>query len=107
MPNVQVIYEPFSRPYHTTNPIEVAAPKEKHTYEDAIIKLLKDYPGKEAVFAKSIALYVRDRFDMLLDDAFKSFNHSFLIRNPTCKGDLLLLQNRTTHLQEVLLSWSF
>ena len=82
LPNVHVLYEPFSGPFYTTNPIEEATLKEKHSYEDAIIKLLRDYPGKEAVFAKSIALYVRDRFDMLLDDAFKSFNHSFLIRHP-------------------------
>ena len=82
LPNVQVIYEPFSGPYYTTNLIEEVTMKEKHSYEDAIIKLLRDYPGKEAVFAKSIALYLRDRFDMLLDDGFKSFNHSFLIRNP-------------------------
>ena len=41
-----------------------------------------EYEGKNAVFVKDFASRLRGRYEVFLDEGFKDFSHSFLIRNP-------------------------
>ena len=89
LPNVQTFSEPFCAPYYSENPItwqEHTLPKETmdihhRSFGETVSWLLDEYPGK-VVFVKDMAYFIRGRFDMLIDSRFKSFTHSFLIRNP-------------------------
>ena len=39
-----------------------------------------DFEGKDFVFIKDMAYYVEGKFDMFLEEGFKNFKHTFMIR---------------------------
>lgn len=53
-----------------------------YTFEDIDEKLQAKYEGKHVVFVKDFASQVVMRYDKFLQDGFKDFTHSFLIRDP-------------------------
>ena len=52
------------------------------TYRSVSEFLQKDYDGMELVFVKDFPFYIVKKFDIFLEDGFKNFKHTFLIRNP-------------------------
>ncbi|KAL9987287.1 hypothetical protein ACROYT_G001569 [Oculina patagonica] len=42
----------------------------------------KLFVGKEFVFIKDMAYYVKGKFDIFLEEGFKNFKHTFMIRHP-------------------------
>ena len=45
--------------------------------------LQQDFDDKEFVFIKDMAYYVEGNFDIFLEESFKNFKHSFMIRDPS------------------------
>ena len=95
--SVKVIYEPHQAAYYygperTTEANQGTADdhenmlQSKHTlqtYNYADRKLLADYDGYGALFAKDMAYFIpNERFEVYTRGEFSNFVHSFLIRNP-------------------------
>lgn len=85
--NCQVFHEPFCAPFYfgperqsmrfSSVPIDPKA-----TYKAIVDKLLADYPSKELVFTKEMALHVEGKFDDIFSGGLHQFMHTFLIRRP-------------------------
>ncbi|XP_032220901.2 branched-chain-amino-acid aminotransferase-like protein 2 [Nematostella vectensis] len=85
--NLKAIHEPYSLPYYFGNErlskryiSEDVIPAA--TYNSVGQLLQKEYDGVDCVFSKDMAYYVKGRFGIFLEDGFKDFQHTFLIRNP-------------------------
>lgn len=52
------------------------------SYEEVGAMLRESYRGKDIIFTKNCAHTVRGRFEMFLEEGFKDFIHTFLIRDP-------------------------
>lgn len=97
--NTKVFHEPYSNAYYfgperqstryASTPVN---PKE--TYHHIKSVLCKDYDGIEVIFSKDMAYAIDKNFDIFLDEDFKDFKHSFLIRDP-CKAIPSLYQAST------------
>ncbi len=85
LPNAKVFHEVYNAPYYAENPIdmeEINTSAHISTYAEAEKRLLDTYPGKDIVFAKSLAYTLTGHFDTLLKDGMNEFIHTFLIRDP-------------------------
>ena len=86
LPNAKVFHEPYSIPYYNENPLEVLNKVTKdlklQSYEEVGTMLRDEYEGKDIIFAKNHACTVRGRFEMFLEEEYKDFIHTFLIRDP-------------------------
>lgn len=83
LPSVKLLFEPYSVPYYRQNPITYMPDSQlNYSYEEADEILLRDYPGKTAVFIKDFPYEIRTRYEIFLGERFKDFSHSFLIRDP-------------------------
>ena len=85
--NSKIIHEPYYYPFFfgperqsKRYSLEVTNPEA--TYRWASELLQKEYDGMDLVFAKDIAYEIDKKFDIFLEDGFKNFKHTFLIRNP-------------------------
>ncbi|KAJ7365901.1 hypothetical protein OS493_002631 [Desmophyllum pertusum] len=52
------------------------------SYQSVSNMLQQDYEGKDFVFIKDMAYCVEGKFDIFLEEGFKNFKHTFVIRNP-------------------------
>lgn len=85
--NSKILHEPYSTAYYfgperqspryLTTPID-----EKATYRAVNMALQKEYDGKYLLFSKDMAYCVENKHHLFLEDGFKDFEHTFLIRNP-------------------------
>ena len=85
---VKVIHEPFAKVYYVGPERQSGSyaftPTDPsvETYEEAALRLTKEYEGKEVVFSKNPAHYVENKFEIFLGPQHKNTQHTFLIRNP-------------------------
>ena len=97
LPNAQVFHQPYTASYffgpdhERKSERHARRPPPSNTgscefigrsYAEASLMLQAEYPGKDFVFAKEHAFQVQGKFDMFLEDGFKDFTHTFLIRHP-------------------------
>ena len=85
--NCKVFHEPHLRPFYfgperQGKRYSLEAIDPEATYRSANELLQKEYDGVDVVFAKDMAYYMDKKFDIFLEDGFKNFKHTFLIRNP-------------------------
>ena len=52
------------------------------TYKLICEKLQEEYEEADFIFSKDMALCIANKFEILLEDGFKNFKHTFLIRHP-------------------------
>lgn len=53
------------------------------TYDYAKSILCKEYDGYELIFSKELTFTVENKFDMFLEEEYREFKHTFLIRDPS------------------------
>ena len=88
--SVKVIGEPHLRAYYygperrreSTHQPDQSELDDSATYEAAAARLLGEYDGYEAVFAKDLAYYIEGKYEKYLQGGFSHFKHTFLIRHP-------------------------
>ena len=88
--NSKVFHEPYSTAYYfgperQSTRYAATAVDEKETYTgySAVNEILqKEYDGKEILFSKDMAYCVENKFHIFLEEGFKDFEHTFLIRDP-------------------------
>ena len=88
LPNVKTYHEPFHLAFRQKWPLKfnvdlhTSQPSHEYSYENTIVKILDNSHGKDVVFVKDHAKFIRDNFDILLDKRLLCFTHTFLIRHP-------------------------
>ena len=88
--SVKVFNEPHLRAYYygpdrrsgSTHHPNQSELDDNATYEAAAAKLLGEYDGYEAIFAKELAYYIEGKYDKYVKGGFAHFKHTFLIRHP-------------------------
>ena len=85
--NSKVFHEPYSTAYYfgperQSTRYAATLVDEKETYSAVGEILQKEYDGKEIIFSKDMAYCVENKFHMFLEEEFKDFEHTFLIRDP-------------------------
>ena len=98
--NSKVFHEPYLFPFYfgperQSKRPSLEAINPEATYRSASELLQKEYDGVDVVFAKDMAYYIDKKFDIFLEDGFKNFKHTFLIRNPN-KAVLSLFKASTS-----------
>lgn len=83
----KTFHEPYSMAYHlgpqkqsTVYTFEEIDPC--NTYENIQAMLTKHYDGIKVIFAKDMAKAISNHLELLLDEAMKDYQHTFLIRDP-------------------------
>ena len=85
--NSKIFHEPYSLPFYfgperQSKRYNLEAINAKATYRSVSKLLQKEYDGVDLVFVKDMAYYIDKKFDIFLEDGFKNFKHTFLIRSP-------------------------
>lgn len=92
---VKCYHEPFMEPFFigparttATHSFDHIPTNEEETLEAAFKRIQQDLKSDnfDAVFAKTLSLFLDSRHDMLLMDGLKSAKHTFLIRHPAHVG---------------------
>ena len=84
---VKVVYEPYQCA-HWQNPEDGSWPLHSVPYNRSVYdridkKLLADYDGCNALFAKNMGFYIpKERYETYVEGRFATFKHTFLIRSP-------------------------
>ena len=106
MKNSKIFHEPYSLPYYfgperqsehysSVEAIDPQAACRSPTYSSVSELLQEEYDGLDLVFVKNMVYYIDKKFDIFLEDGFKNFKHTFLIRNP--KKAVVSLYKSTTN----------
>ena len=85
--NTKVFHELYTDAYYfgperQSDRCKQQTPDEKMTYQTVGKILLKKYDGIDLVFLKDMAYAIDNHFEEFLDGDIRSFQHTFLIRNP-------------------------
>lgn len=88
--NGQVFHEPFLTIFYYSPERKSPRPAcagslqafSQSSYGSVSKMLQQDFTGKDFVFIKDMAYCVEGKFDIFLEDGFKNFKHTFMIRDP-------------------------
>ena len=85
--NSKVFHEPYKKPYNfgperISNRYLDQPPNEEFTYENTSNGFKGDYSNLDLVFYKDMAKNIDMHFEIVFNDFFADFQHTFLIRNP-------------------------
>lgn len=88
--NGQVFHEPFLTLFYYSPERKSSRPAcpeslqafSQSSYQSVSKMLQQDFEGKEFVFIKDMAYCVEGNFDIFLEEGFKNFKHTFMIRHP-------------------------
>ena len=85
--NSKIFHEPYSWAYYfgperQSDRYKQQGPDEKKKYQTIGKSLLKEHDGIDLVFSKDMAYAIDNHFEEFLEDGIRSFQHTFLIRNP-------------------------
>ncbi len=86
LPHSKCFFQCYSPPHFIENPFLEFYPFAEglvRSYDEVGAMLQADYPGMDVVFSKNLAYHVRGKFEMFLEEGFKDFTHTFLIRSPS------------------------
>ena len=85
--NTKTFNEPYAEPFYfgperQSERYNMEAIRPQVTYRSVSDLLQKEYDGVDLVFVKEMVKYVYNKFDIFLEERFKNFKHTFIIRNP-------------------------
>lgn len=88
--NGQVFHEPFLTLFYYSPEKKSSRPAcaeslqafSRSSYQSVCKMLQQDFDSKEFVFVKDMAYCVEGKFDIFLEEGFRNFKHTFMIRHP-------------------------
>ena len=83
----KIFHEPYTLPFffgpeRQSQRYSLKTIDPKATYRSVSELLQKEYDGVDLIFSKDMACCIDNKFDIFLENGFKNFRHTFLIRNP-------------------------
>lgn len=85
--NSKIFHEPYSQAFYFGPEKQSARYAAQETKQQATYRLIskmlqKEYDGRDFVFSKEMAYCVENKMHIFVEEGFKNFQHSFLIRHP-------------------------